>query len=149
MTDSIEALDRKRRLYLFIYLLSFGVFFLTFTLRFALKNAGVSLHASDWIIGIAFGLSLPFQAYGAWGLNSVRRQVKRDPEKYAALYDELVKYQEMKAWRFGFIAMAACLAVFCVVSIFATIKDIPSLMFISLWAGFGGYHLSFYIMNRG
>jgi hypothetical protein len=149
MTDSIEDLDRKRRRYLLIYLLSFGVFFLTFTLRFILKNAGVALGASDWILGITFGLSLPFQAYGAWGLNSVRRQVKRDPEKYAALYDELVKYQEMKAWKFGFIGMAACLAVFCVASIFATIKDIPSLMFISLWAGFGGYHLSFYLMNRG
>lgn len=148
MTNSIEILDRKRRVYLFIYLISFAVFFLTFTLRFALKSAGVPLHASDWILGIAFGLSLPVQAYGAWGLNSVRRQVKRDPEKYAALYDELVKYQEMKAWRLGFIAMAACLAVFCVISIFTPIKDIPSLTFISLWAGFGGYHLSFYIMNR-
>lgn len=149
MTDPIEALDLKRRRFLAIYVISFGVFFVTFVARFILRNAGALSGRFDWPLGILFGLSLPLQAYGAMGLNTVRRKIKCEPEKYAALYDELVKYQELRAWKFGFIAMAVCLAVFCIVAIFHGIKDIPSPLLISLFAGFGGYYLSFYLMNRG
>jgi hypothetical protein len=149
MNDPIEIMDRKRRNYLAIYIVSFGVFLAAFIARYILKNTGALTESLDWVIAVPFALSLPFQFYGGWGLNAVRGRIKREPEKYAALYDELVKFQELKAWRFGFIAMAAGLALLCVLTVFFTVPDVPSLLFVCLFAGLGGYHLSFFLMNRG
>jgi hypothetical protein len=44
--------------------------------------------------------------------------------------------------------MAGCLGVFVVLSIFLDLKDTIAVLFTALWAGFGGYHLSFYRMER-
>ena len=81
-------------------------------------------------------------------MDSLRRLARNNAELRAFLQDELIKYHEMKAWKYGFISMAACLAVFVVLSVFIDLKDTNAVVFTALWVGFGGYHLSFYRMER-
>jgi heme/copper-type cytochrome/quinol oxidase subunit 4 len=148
MAESIELFDRKRRAYYRGWVIGFVLFTVFWVVRFGLKWAGIQSEILDWVLGIGFALVIPWQFYFLIKMNSLRGQAKNNPELNALLQDELVRYHELKAWKFGFIAMAACLGVFVVLSVFLDLKDTNAVVFTALWAGFGGYHLSFYSMER-
>jgi heme/copper-type cytochrome/quinol oxidase subunit 4 len=149
MVEDIELFDRKRRAYYRGWVIGFVLFTVFWVVRFALKWAGIQSEILDWVLGIGFALVIPWQFYFLIKMNSLRRRAKNSPELSALLQDELVKYHELRAWKFGFIAMAACLGVFVVLSVFLDLKDTSAVVFTALWAGFGGYHLSFYYLERG
>jgi hypothetical protein len=148
MTESIELFDRKRRAYYHGWVIGFIIFTVFWLLRFGLKWAGVQSEILDWGLGICLALTIPLMFYFLIRMDSLRRLARNNPELKALLQDELVKYHEMKAWKVGFIAMAACLGLFVVLSVFLDLKDTNAVVFTALWAGFGGYHLSFYYMER-
>jgi len=148
MAESIELYDRKRRTYYRGWVIGFVLVTVFWVVRFALKWAKVQSEILDWALGIGFALVIPLLFYFLIRMNALRRQAKSNPELSALLQDELVKHYELRAWKFGFIAMAACLGVFVVLSVFLDLKDTNAVVFTALWAGFGGYHVSFYWMER-
>jgi uncharacterized membrane protein YhaH (DUF805 family) len=148
MAENIELFDRKRRAYYRVWVIGFIIFTVLWVLRFGLKWAGIQSEILDWVLGIGLALTVLLMFYFIIRMDSLRRLARNNPEIMALLQDELVKYHEMKAWKFGFIAMAACLGVFVVLSVFLDLKDTNAVVFTALWAGFGGYHLSFYRMER-
>jgi len=148
MAESIELFDRKRRAFYRGWVIGFALFTVFWVVRFALKWAGIRSQVLDWVLGIGLALTIPLMFYFLVKMNSLRRQAKNNPELNSLLQDELVKYHEMRAWKFGFIAMAVCLGVFVVLSVILDLKDTNAVVFTALWAGFGGYHLSFYRMER-
>jgi hypothetical protein len=144
----IEVFEQKRRAYHRGWLMGFILFSVFWVLRVSLRWAGVQSRAVDVALAIAFILVIPLMFYFIVKLDSLRRQAKNDAELSAILQDELIQHHQLKAWKYGFIAMAVCLGVFIVLSIFLDFKDMNSVLFTALWAGFGGYHLSFYRMER-
>jgi uncharacterized membrane protein YhaH (DUF805 family) len=148
MAENIELFDRKRRAHYRVWVIGFIIFTVLWVLRFGLKWAGIQSEILDWVLGIGLALTVLLMFYFIIRMDSLRRLARNNPEIMALLQDELVKYHEMKAWKFGFIAMAACLGVFVVLSVFLDLKDTNAVVFTALWAGFGGYHLSFYRMER-
>jgi hypothetical protein len=144
----IELFERKRRGFYRGWLVGFILFTVFWILRFALRWAGVQSDILYLALAIGFVLVIPLMFYFIVRMDSLRRQAKNDPELKALLQDELVKHHELKAWKYGFIAMAVCLGVFVVLTAFLDIKDTNAVIFTALWAGFGGYHLSFYRMEK-
>ena len=148
MAESIEFFDRRRRAYYRGWVIGFIIFTVFWVVRFGLRWAGIQSEILDWALGICLALTIPLMFYFIIRMDSLRRLAKNNPELKALLQDELVKYHEMKAWKTGFIAMAACLGVFVILSVFVDLKDTNAVVFTALWAGLGGYHLSFYRMER-
>jgi len=148
MEGKVELFDRKRRVCYRGWVIGFVAFTALWVARFGLKWADVQSEILDWTLGICLALTIAVMSYFIIRMDSLRRRAKTDSELRALLQDELVKYHEMKAWKFGFIAMAACLALFVVLSVFLDLKDTNAVVFTALWAGLGGYHLSFYRMER-
>ncbi len=146
---SIELFDQKRRAYYRGFVFSFTPFAVLWVLRLVLRWTGVLPRDLDSALLIAIALTIPFQFYFSSKLNSLRSKAKNDPELSALLQDELIKFHALRAWQFGFIAMACTLGIFIVVSIFLDLEDLPAVLFTVLWAGVAGYHLSFYRMERG
>lgn len=144
----IELFEKKRRAYHRGWIVGFVFFTVLWVLRFALRWAGVQSEPLRVVVAICLALTVPLMFYFIVRMDSLRRQAKNDPELKALLQDELVKHHELKAWKYGFIAMAVCLGVFVVLTAFLDIKDTNAVIFTALWAGFGGYHLSFYRMER-
>ena len=144
----IEIFEQKRRAYHRGWVLGFVLFTVFWVVRFSLRWAGVQSRAVDVALAIAFILVIPLMFYFIVKLDSLRRQANNDAELSALLQDELILYHQLKAWKFGFIAMAACIGVFIVLSVFLDLKDTNAVLFTALWAGFGGYHLSFYRMEK-
>jgi len=102
MANQIELFDRKRRHYLKGFLVGFVIFFLAWFLRFIFKanNIGPSpVHVAVFVILL---LSLVVQAYFAINLHITVTKIKKDPKLYSALYNELVRLHELKAWRVFF-----------------------------------------------
>ncbi len=148
MTENIELFDRKRRAYYRYWLTGFIIFTVLWVFRFGLKWAGLLSDVFEYVLASGLALTIPLMLYFIIKMDSLRRHARKDPELKTLLQDELIKYHEMKAWKFGFIAMAVCLGLFVVLSVFLELKDTNAVIFTSLWAGFGGYHLSFYHMER-
>jgi uncharacterized membrane protein YhaH (DUF805 family) len=148
MAENIELFDRKRRAYYLAWLIGFIIFTVLWLIRFGLKWAGLQSEILNLVLGIGLVLTIPLMFYFIIKMDSLRRQARNNPELKSLLQDELVKYHEMRAWKFGFIAMAACLGIFVFLSVFLELKDTNAVAFTAFWAGIGGYHLSFYRMER-
>jgi hypothetical protein len=146
---SIELFDQKRRAYYRGFVFSFTLFAVIWVLRLILKWTGVVPRDLDSALLVAIALTIPFQFYFSMKLNALRSKAKNEPELNALFQDELVKFHALRAWKSGFIAMVCTLGIFAVLSIFhLDFKDLPAVLFTILWAGVGGYHLSFYRLER-
>ncbi|MBN1224147.1 MAG: hypothetical protein JXB23_12945 [Candidatus Aminicenantes bacterium] len=148
MENIIESYDYKRRKFLLGYLISFSAFLLPWIARFILRE--MELLPDEWNRIFLFLLfaSIPFQAYFAFSLNKLRSKIKKDPDLQEALFNELVRLHETRAWRYAFIAMAGCLAMVFIINLFfIPIRDLTAVIITAILAGSGGYHLSFYFME--
>ena len=148
MANQIELFDRKRRHYLRGFLVGFVIFFLAWFLRFIFKanNIGPTpVHVAVFVILL---LSVLVQAYFAINLNITVRKIKKDPKLYSALYNELVRLHELKAWRVAFFSSIAALILIVILSFFMPVRDIVFIAITAILAGSGGYHFAFYYLDR-
>ena len=148
MANQIEILDRKRRQCLRGYLVGFVIFFLAWFLRFIFKanNVGPSpVHAT---VSVILLLSVLAQAYFSINLHITVSRIKKDPKLYSALYNELVRLHELKAWRVAFFSSVAVLILIVILSFFMPVRDIVFIAITAILAGYGGYHLAFYYLDR-
>ncbi len=148
MANQIELFDRKRRHYLKGFIVGLVIFFLAWFLRFIFKanNVGPTpVHVAVFIILL---LSVLVQAYFAVNLNITVSKIKKDPKLYSALYNELVRLHELKAWRVAFFSSLAVVILIAVLSFFMPVRDIVFIALTAILAGSGGYHLAFYYLDR-
>lgn len=148
MANQIEIFDRKRRHYLKGFLAGLAVFFLAWLLRFIFKanNVGPTpVHVTVFVILL---LSLLVQAYFAVNLHITVTKIKKDPKLYSALYNELVRLHELKAWRAAFFSSIAALLLIVILSFFMPVRDIVFIAITAILAGSGGYHFAFYYLDR-
>ncbi len=148
MNHDIEALDRKRGRNIKMYIASLAVFLLSWIPRLILKSMGSIPVTADRILIAVLAATLPFQAFSSLSLAAGARKIKKDPVLNSALYNELFQIHDMKAWKTGFFSMAACLAVFSILSVFLRF-DVISVAVTAFLIGIGGYNISFYYLDRG
>lgn len=148
MTNQIEILDQKRRKYLRGYLVGFVIFFFTWLLRFFLRANEIGSTPVHAVIMAILIITVLVQAYFAIPLNLVKKKIKSDPKLYSALYNELVRLHELKAWRVAFLSVIAFLVVIGIVSFFMPVRDIIFVVLTAILAGSFGYHSSFYYLDR-
>jgi hypothetical protein len=148
MENMIEILDCKRQNYLKGYLIGFIVFFLVWVLRFILITNRISSDAVLTTVMVILLGSVLFQAIFAVRLNLIKQKIRRDPDLHAALHNELVQLFELKAWRTAFFSAIGCLIIIAVMSFFMPVADTVFVVLTVIMAGFGGYHLTLYILNR-
>lgn len=148
MSNQIEIFDQKRRKYLRGFLFGLVVFLVAWILRFILKANDIGKQAAQVAILVILILCILVQAYFAINLKNTVSQIKKDPRLYSALYNELVRLHELKAWRVAFFSALGSVVLIAILSFFMPVKDIVFIAFTAILAGSGGYHSAFYYLDR-
>lgn len=148
MANQIEIFDQKRRKYLRGFLLGLVIFFLTWLLRFILRTNNIGAQGVHIAILVILILCILIQAYFAINLKTTVSQIKKDPRLYSALYNELVRLHELKAWRVAFFSSLGSLILIAILSFFMPVRDIVFIALTAILAGSAGYHLAFYYLDR-
>jgi predicted membrane channel-forming protein YqfA (hemolysin III family) len=149
MNNPIERLDRKRRVVLRTYLFGAAIFFASWIIRFTLREIGALTGWLDWAIAIPFGIGLIILIYSFLELNQIRRKMAADPALKEALNDELVRLNNLTAFKYGFFAMLSGLVFFAVFNFLSPIKDFNGVLLTLFLVGAWGYLLAFYRLDRG
>jgi hypothetical protein len=148
MSNQIEIFDQKRRRLLKGFLFGLVVFFVTWILRFILRAneiGSISVHTAILVLLI---LCVLVQAYFSINLTITVSKIKKDPKLYSALYNELVRLHELKAWRVAFFSSLGSLVLIAILSFFMPVRDIVFIVLTAILAGSGGYHSAFYYLDR-
>lgn len=148
MTNKIEMFDQRRRRYLRGYLIGFVIFFLAWFLRFILRANEIGATPFHVTIFVVLLAAIPVQAYFAIHLNITVHKIKKDPKLYSALYNELVRLHELKAWRVAFFSCLGVVVLIALLSFFMPVRDIVFIALTAILAGFGSYQLAFYYLDR-
>lgn len=148
MSNLIETLDRRRRNDLRWYLIGFVAFFAAWIPWLMLRNFGKLPAGWNKALILVLVASVAVQAFFALRLAGLNSRIKKDPQLREALLNELVRHHEIRAWRFGFIVMASCLALYGLLSMFTSFHDVMGTVLTAVNAGFGGYQLSFFFMEK-
>jgi dolichol kinase len=148
MENQIEIFDQKRRKYLKGFLFGLVIFFLAWLLRFILRANDIGSDAVHIAILALLILCILVQAYFAINLKNTVSQIKKDPRLYSALYNELVRLHELKAWRVAFFSALGSVVLIAILSFFMPVRDIVFIAFTAILAGSGGYHSAFYYLDR-
>ncbi len=148
MTNQIELFDRKRKKYRGGGILGFIVFFIAWIVRTLIKMLDLKLgtiYTGSMIITL---LAIAVMAYFAARLLIVERKIRKDPILKEALYNELVRLNELKAWKIGFFSMI----VFTILGAYLIIADLlkdPMLLVVTAFlVGFGSYNITVYLLDR-
>jgi di/tricarboxylate transporter len=93
-------------------------------------------------------LAVLFQAYFALRYNLLEREINRDPILKDALNDELMRLNQLKAWRTAFFSLIIFIVVVAILSLFINFKDLMLIFITALLIGFGTYNTTLYILDR-
>ena len=148
MSYPVEKYDRLRQRYFRIYLFGQVLFLAAWTVRLVLRETGVLPGWLNAALGGLLLLGVLVLFFSFLGLNQVRRTVAADPDLREALYDELVRVNWDKAWKFGFLAITGGLAFFAVFNFVSPVKDVFAFILTAFFAGAAGYTFAFYRLDR-
>ena len=148
MTTQIEFFDRKRMKYRGGGLIGSIVFFIAWIGYVIVRLSGQTMDLLRSIILAILILAVIFQAYFAVRANILERQIRKDPELNEALNNELVQFNELKAWRASFFALIGFIVVAAIVSFFVQITDLMLIFLTALLVGFGTHNIAAYFLNR-
>jgi hypothetical protein len=93
-------------------------------------------------------VSLLIQAYYAVRTNLLERKIRKDAQLKAALNNELIQLNELKAWRAAFFAMLGFIILTGVFSVFVQIDDLMLVLLTLLLVGFGAHNLAVFLLDR-
>jgi hypothetical protein len=148
MTTQIEIFDRDRKRYR-SGLLAGSIIFLVAWFGYVLVRVSPgSPELFHTIVMVVLIVSLLIQAYYAVRTNLLERKVRRDAQLNAALNNELIQLNELKAWRAAFFAMLGFIILTAVFSFFVQIDDLMLVLLTLLLVGFGAHNLAVYLLDR-
>jgi len=148
MTNQIEMFDRKRKKYRGGSVLGFIVFFIAWIVRTLIKMLELklgTLYKSSMIVTL---LAIAVMAYFTARLLIVERKIRRDPVLKEALYNELVRLNELKALRIGFFSLIVFILLAAYVILADLLKDPMLLVAGALLVGFGSYNITVYLLDK-
>ncbi len=148
MSNPIEMYDRKRKNYRGGHILGFLVFFIAWIVRTLIKTLELNLGALYTGSMIVLLLAIAVMAYFAARLVIVERKIRKDPVLKEALYNELVRLNELKAWRIGFFSLIVFILLASYPIIAGLLKDPMLLVVTALLVGFGSYNIAVYLLDK-
>ncbi len=148
MSNQIEMYDRKRKNYRGGHILGFIVFFIAWIVRTLIKTLELKLGALYTGSMIVLLLAIAVMAYFAARLVIVERKIRKDPVLKEALYNELVRLNELKAWRIGFFSLIVFILLASYPIIAGLLKDPMLLVVTALLVGFGSYNIAVYLLDK-
>jgi len=148
MTNQIEIYDRKRKKFRGSHILAFIVFFIAWIVRTLIKMLGLKLETLYTVSMIVLLLSVAVLAYFTTRVVIVERKIRKDPLLKEALYNELVRLNELKAWRIGFFSVIVFIILAASLIIADLLRDPMLLVVTALLVGFGAYHITVYLLGR-
>jgi len=143
-----EAIDRKRRRILRIYLAGASLFFLAWLARFILRETGSLRGFVDPGLAALLLAGTAVLFYSFVGMLQVRKAVLSDPVLKETLNDELVRFNAMKAYRHGFFAMMGGLAFIAGFNFIVPVKDFFAAVLTLFFLGAWGYMFGFYALDK-
>jgi hypothetical protein len=148
VTNQIEMFDKKRKKYRGGGVIGFMVFFIAWIVRTLIRMLELklgTLYTGSMIVTL---LAIAVMAYYATRLVILERRIRKDPILKEALYNELVRLNELKAWRIGFFSLIVCIILGAYLIVADLLKD-PMLLAVSaLLVGFGSYNITVYLLDK-
>lgn len=148
MTTIIEQLDQKRKRYRKGHLIWSLIFLVAWLVRSSLKIFTVETDLGYTILLIILLLAIVFQTFYTLKDQGLKSEMRNDPRLEAALRDELVQLNELKAWRTAFFALVGFIVFTAILSLIIQINDMMYIFLTALLIGFGAYNTSLYLLNR-
>jgi hypothetical protein len=148
MTNQIEMYDRKRKKYRGGHIIGFIVFFIAWIVRTLIKMLELKLGTLYTGSMIVLLLAIAVMAYFAARLVIVERKIRKDPIIKEALYNELVRLNELKAWRIGFFSLIVFIILAAYLIVADLLKDPMLLVVTALLVGFGSYNITVYLLDK-
>lgn len=148
MTNQIEMFDRKRKKYRGGHILGFIVFFIAWIVRTLIKMLGLKLGTLYTGSMIVLLLAIAVMAYFAARLVIVERKIRKTPILKEALYNELVRLNELKAWRIGYFSLIVFILLAAYAIVADLLKDPMLLVGTALLVGFGSYSITVYLLDK-
>jgi len=148
MTNRIEMFDRMRKKYRGGHILGFIVFFIAWIVRTLIKMLELELETLYTGSMIVTLLAIAVMAYFTVRLLIVERKIRKDPILKEALYNELVMWNELKAWRIAFFSVIVFIILAAYFIVADLLKDPMVLVVTALLVGFGSYGITVYLLDR-
>lgn len=148
MTSTIEQLDHKRRQYRRGLLIWSTVFLAAWIVRSTLKIFAIDTDLGYSILLAVLLLAIGFQVFFAIKEQGLKTEMRNEPRLKAALNDERVQLNELKAWRTAFFALIGFIVFSAILSLIVQINDLMYIFLTALLVGFGAYNASVYWLNR-
>jgi heme/copper-type cytochrome/quinol oxidase subunit 4 len=149
MSSKIEIYDRKRKKSRGRFILSYGVAFIAFIAWSILKIVGTQAETLQTSRYIFMGLAFLCLCFGI-RLALTERTIRKDPLLKEAIYNELDRLNELKAWKIAFYSLTilTLIAVYLFHIMAVSLKE-PIILIITYWlVGGGSFHLARYFLDR-
>ena len=148
MTTSIELHYQLRKKFRGAHILGLIIFTLAWIARSVYKTANLDIENVHLVIFIVLLFSLAYLAFYAIRLNMLEHRIRSNPDLKEALYDELFRLNELKAWRTAFFSVIGFNVVIAILSLFIHFEDLMLIFITVLLIGFGSYSLTLYLLDR-
>ena len=150
MSSKIETYDQKRKKFRGGQILGYGVFFIAFIAWSVLKIGDTQAGALWTILNVVLGLAFLFCTYFGIRLALTEREIHRDPLLKEAIYNELDRLNELKAWKIAFYSLIIVnlIAAYLFHIMAVPLKEPIILIVTSLLVGFGSFDVARYILDR-
>jgi hypothetical protein len=148
MTTTIEQMDLKRKRYRKGHVIWSLVFLGAWLIRSGLKIFEVETDFVYTILLIILLLAIALQTFYTLKDQGLKAEMRDNPHLEGALRDELVQYNELKAWRTAFFALIGFIVFSAILSLIIQINDIMYIFITALLIGFGAYNTRVYFLNR-
>ena len=148
MINKIEIFDQRRKKIRGRCILGDIVFFMAWVTRSVLKTTGIQAETLYSIVMIVLLLSILWMGYFGVKLLNIEHKIKKDPVLNNALYNELVRLNELKSWKIAFFSMIIFNIISAYLIISVPIKDPMLLIVTGLLIGFGSVNISIYFLDK-
>jgi hypothetical protein len=148
MTTQIEIFDQNRKRYRSGLLVGSIIFLVAWFGYVLVRVSPEPLELFHTVVMVVLVVSLVIQAYYAVRTNLLERQIRKDAQLKAALNNELIQLNELKAWRAAFFAMLGFIILTAFFSFFIKIDDLMLVLLTLLLVGFGAHNLAVYLLDR-
>jgi hypothetical protein len=148
MPTKSELIDEKGKNLRKGYLIWLIVFFTAWLGWATIKTFDLPFVSLELIFVILLVFSVCVQAFYALRERLLKISMKQDPQLRGLLNDELVQYNQLKAWRNAFIALVLYLILMATISLWISLGELHLLVITGLLLGFGTYNASAYLLNK-
>jgi len=148
MHTNIEYFDQQRMLFLKWYLIGFAISFVLLLTRHFFRLSGLNEQAIGIAVLAGAVAGLVLQIVSLFEAIRLEKQIQRNEQVKAALYNELVKSILTQSWQIAYIATSAMTLFFAITSSFYPICDPLSISLTSILAGAGACRAYFYFRYK-